>query len=87
LSYHNHNKSNKGFGNRKRGVKVVYQIKERLDKLNRTQVWLILELHKRGITVQPPEMSGILRGVNTYPKSAKVLEVCNDILSEQESGT
>ena len=38
---------------------------ERMKSLGIKQVDLILELRKRGVTVQPPEMSSILRGVNT----------------------
>ena len=45
------------------------EILERMAKLGLKQVDLILELRKRGIVVQPPEMSSILRGVNTYPKA------------------
>ena len=56
------------------------QIRERMKKLGITQVDMILELQKRGIVVQPPEMSQILRGVNTYPKSKRVLDECNAIL-------
>ena len=41
-------------------------IQERMKKLGVKQVDLILELRKRGITVQPPEMSSIIRGVYTY---------------------
>lgn len=61
------------------------QIRERMKKLGITQVDMILELRKRGIVVQPPEMSSILRGVNTYPKAEKVLAMCDTILSEKES--
>lgn len=43
----------------------MFQIRERMKALGKTQVWLILELRKRGIVVQPPEMSQILSGVNT----------------------
>ena len=63
---------------------TVFQIRERMKKMDVTQVWLILELQKRGLVVQPPEMSSILRGVNTYPKATRVLEMCNTILSELE---
>ena len=49
------------------------------------QVDLILELHKRGITVQPPEMSNILRGIYTTPKAKKVLELCKEILDEYDA--
>ena len=62
----------------------MYRIRERMQRLGKTQVWLILELHQRGIVVQPPEMSSILRGVNTAPKAAKVLKACDDILSDIE---
>ena len=42
------------------------QIQERMKQLDIKQVDLIIELRKRGIVVQPPEMSSIIRGVNTY---------------------
>lgn len=59
-------------------------IQERMKKLGVKQVDLILELRKRGITVQPPEMSSIIRGVNTYPKAKRVLDECDRILREYE---
>lgn len=62
----------------------MFQIKERLKKRGKTQAWLILEVRKRGIAVQPPEMSQTLNGVSTYPKSSRVLKVCDEILSELE---
>ena len=63
----------------------MFQIRERMKALGKTQVWLILQLRERGIVVQPPEMSQILSGVNTYPKAKKVLEIINDILSDIEA--
>lgn len=60
------------------------QIYERMQKLNLKQVDMIMALRKRGIVVQPPEMSSIVRGVYTYPKANRVLEACNDILTEYE---
>lgn len=63
----------------------MFQIRERMKALGKTQVWLILELRQRGIVVQPPEMSQILSGVNTYPKATKVLEMSNRILSDLEA--
>lgn len=60
------------------------EIRERMGRLGLTQVNMMLELRKRGIVVQPPEMSQIIRGVNTYPKSKRVLEACDDILSKKE---
>lgn len=60
------------------------EIRERMDKLGVSQVDMILELQKRGIVVQPPEMSQILRGVNTYPKAKRVLKACDAILFRKE---
>lgn len=59
-------------------------IQERMKQLNIKQVDLIIELRKRGIVVQPPEMSSVIRGVNTYPKAKRVLDECDRILSEYE---
>lgn len=59
-------------------------IQERMKQLDIKQVDLIIELRKRGIVVQPPEMSSIIRGVNTYPKAKRVLDECDRILSEYE---
>lgn len=61
------------------------QIRDRMDALGFTQVEMILELQKRGFEVQPPMMSSILRGVYTYPKAKKILEECNNILTEIEN--
>ena len=60
------------------------QIQERMKKLGIKQVDMILELRERGITVQPPEMSSIIRGVYTYPKAKVVLDECDKILTERE---
>lgn len=60
------------------------QIQERMKKLGIKQVDMILELRERGITVQPPEMSSIIRGVYTYPKAKVVLNECDKILTERE---
>lgn len=57
---------------------------ERMKRLGLKQVDLIFELRKRGISIQPPELSSILRGISTYPKSKKVLDECDKILSELE---
>lgn len=61
------------------------RVQERMKKLGIKQVDMILELRKRGITVQPPEMSSIIRGVYTYPKAKVVLDECDKILNERES--
>lgn len=60
------------------------QIQERMKKLGIKQVDMILELRERGITVQPPEMSSIIRGVYTYPKAKVVLDECDKVLTERE---
>ena len=59
-------------------------ILERMERIGMKQVDMILELRERGITVQPPEMSSILRGVYTYPKAKRVLKECELILNERE---
>lgn len=61
------------------------QIQKRMEALGMKQVDMILELRKRGITVQPPEMSNILREVCTYPKAKRVLDECDRILTELEA--
>ncbi len=58
-------------------------IKEKMDSIGMSQVDLILELQKRGIVVQPPMLSSILRGVYTYPKAKRILEVCEKIIEER----
>ncbi len=60
-------------------------VKSRMADLGMTQVDMILELQKRGINVQPPMMSSILRGVYTYPKAKLVLAECEKILKEREN--
>lgn len=61
------------------------KIQERMTKLGIKQVDLIFELRKRGISVQPPELSSIIREVYTYPKSKAILEECEKILDEYET--
>lgn len=60
-------------------------VKSRMADVGMTQVDMILELQKRGITVQPPMMSSILRGVYTYPKAKQILAECENILKEKEN--
>ena len=59
-------------------------IKSRMSDMEVTQVEMILELQKRGYTVQPPMLSSILRGVYSYPKAKKILEECTNILNQKE---
>lgn len=60
-------------------------VKSRMADLGMTQVDMILELQKRGINVQPPMMSSILRGVYTCPKAKQILAECDKILKEREN--
>ena len=59
-------------------------VKSRMAEIGMTQVDMILELNKRGFSVQPPMMSSILRGVYTYPKAKQILAECEKILKERE---
>ena len=62
----------------------MFGIRERLRHLGKTQVWLILQLQERNLTVQTSEFSYILSGVISTPKAQRVLKACNEILSEYE---
>lgn len=61
------------------------EVKARMDSLGITQVDMILELQKRGLVVQPPMLSSILRGVYTYPKAKRILAECGKILDERDA--
>ncbi len=57
-------------------------IKSRMAEIGMSQVDMILELQKRGYTVQPPMLSCVLRGIYTYPKAKQILAVCEEIINE-----
>lgn len=59
-------------------------IKQRMEALGMSQVDMILALHRRGVEVQPPMLSSILRGVYTYPKARRILAECDKVLMERE---
>ncbi|GHV48055.1 hypothetical protein FACS189499_06710 [Clostridia bacterium] len=60
----------------------------RMKELGITQVEMLQRLNERGrYTVQPPELSQILRGIATYPKAKEKLNECNRILAEIELGS
>lgn len=59
-------------------------VKSRMAEIGMTQVDMILELQKRGYSVQPPMMSSVLRGVITTPKAKQILAECEKILKERE---
>ena len=65
----------------------MFRIKERLKEQGKTQVWLIFELRKRGLEVQPPLLSSAISGAYTYPLARKILKTCDEILTEVENGT
>ena len=61
------------------------EIKDRLKALGKTQRWLIFELRKRGVEIQPPLLSSILCGAYTYPQAKRILAVSEEILEEYEN--
>ena len=63
----------------------MYNIKARLDALQKTQVWLLTKLRERGINTQPPQLCNIINGIYTYPKAKSVAEVCDEIIKEAET--
>ena len=63
----------------------MYNIKNRLDALGKTQVWLLIELRKRGVLTQPPQLCNIINGIYTYPKAQLVGKTCDEILKEAEN--
>ena len=63
----------------------MYDIKNRLDKLDLSQVWLLKELRKRGVLTQPPQLCNIINGNYTYPKAQLVGKMCDEIIKEVEN--
>ena len=62
----------------------MYNIKDRLDKIGKSQVWLLMELRKRGVMTQPPQLCNIINGIYTYPKAQLVGKECDEIIKEVE---
>ena len=62
----------------------MYNIKERLADLGKSQVWLLKELRNEGVSVQPPQLCNIINGIYTYPKASVVLEQCDKIIRNVE---
>lgn len=67
----------------------VNGIKERLEAIGKSQVWLLKKLRENGIETQPPQLSNIINGIYTYPKAQTVLSECLKIIenAEKMSGT
>ena len=65
----------------------MYDIKKRLAKLGKSQIWLLKELRERGIDTQPPQLSNIINGNYTYPKAREVLDECVCIIEQLEQAT
>lgn len=62
-------------------------IKERLSRAGKSQVWLLKELREKGYNVQPPQLCNIINGNYTYPKASVVLEACDNILGALETNS
>lgn len=62
----------------------MYNIKDRLTALGKSQVWLLKELRKQGVLIQPPQLCNIINGIYTYPKATTVLVECDKIIREIE---
>jgi hypothetical protein len=63
---------------------LLHNIKERLNALGKSQVWLLKKLRENGIETQPPQLSNIINGNYTYPKAQSVLEECLKIIEDAE---
>lgn len=62
-----------------------YDTREKMFRLNVRQVQLIAELRKRkGIIVNPSQMSLILSGALVSAKAREVLDACDEILTDLE---
>lgn len=62
----------------------MYNIKERLAYLGKSQVWLLRKLREHGVITQPPQLSNIINGNYTYPKARLICEMCDEIIKEAE---
>ena len=63
---------------------MPFRIKARLADLGKKQVDLIPELAKRGLKVNPTELSQAIKGINQQKKIMNVLSAVNEIVSEWE---
>lgn len=63
---------------------MPFKIKVRLAELGKKQVDLIPELAKRGLKVNPTELSLAILGRKQQPKTDKILSIANEIVSAWE---
>lgn len=63
----------------------MFNIKERLDSLGKSQVWLLKKLREQGVEIQPPQLCNIINGNYTYPKAKSVGEKADEIIKEAEN--
>ena len=64
--------------------KTIYDIKNRLFFLSRTQAECIDEIIKRGVRTDAAEFSKVIRGRQRGPKAENILELANRIIGEWE---
>lgn len=62
----------------------MYNLKERLSDLGKSQVWLLKQLRDEGVVIQPPQLCNIINGIYTYPKATVVLKKCDEIITRVE---
>lgn len=63
---------------------MPFKIKVRLVELGKKQVDLIPELAKKGLKVNPTELSLAIGGKNQQPKMGDILSAANEIVSRWE---
>lgn len=61
-----------------------FNIIVRLAQLRKKQVDVLLELHEKGIKINPTELSRFINGVENPPKSDLVLAEADKIITEWE---
>lgn len=64
---------------------MPFKIKVRLAELDRKQAELIPELSKKGLKVNPTELSLAISGRVQQPKTDKILSAANEIVAAWES--
>lgn len=61
------------------------ELKNRLKQAGKTQAWLIGQLHEKGISTNPQQLSEMLNGYhNGTPKANQIRDAASEILDEVE---